>query len=390
MSNVKLFRSTDFGAPVLYGAVGSLIQVLDACLVNGYGEQTIFSLTHSEGTVTATTTLAHNLQPYSRQTIVGANETGYNGEFIITVIDAFTFSYSASGIIASPATGTITTKSVSAGWTKSFNGTNLAAYRQGSGRLHYLRIDDTSTTYARCVGYEIMTGISTGTGIFPTAPQVTGGLYWQKSASSDSTNARDWIIIADDKTLYMWCKYNTDTTYNSYSMHGFGEFNSYKSGDAYNTFLSANTSGSISYQYMYFMYLGTYVGAALSSSVFGFYAPRSYTQVGSSVPLVKIGDASKASQPAMGYGGLPYPHPVDGGLYMSPVGVAEGVGAASQAVLRGVMRGIWNPLHNVPLNQGDIFQGNGDLLGKTFLTLWGCGSQTSLAEAMIDISLTWE
>ena len=92
----------------------------------------------------------------------------------------------------------------------------------------------------------------------------------------------------------------------------------------------------------------------------------------------------------MGYGGLPYPHPVDGGLYMSPVGVAEGVGAASQAVLRGVMRGIWNPLHNVPLNQGDIFQGNGDLLGKTFLTLWGCGSQPTLAEAMIDISLTWE
>lgn len=37
---VRLYRSTDSSAPVLSGAVGTLIGVLDACLVNGYGSKT--------------------------------------------------------------------------------------------------------------------------------------------------------------------------------------------------------------------------------------------------------------------------------------------------------------------------------------------------------------
>lgn len=35
-----IYRSTDVGAPVLNGTVGSLITLLDACLVNGYGSKT--------------------------------------------------------------------------------------------------------------------------------------------------------------------------------------------------------------------------------------------------------------------------------------------------------------------------------------------------------------
>ena len=47
MSNVKFFRSSDYGAPQLYGNAGYLIGVLDACLVNGYGTQNILTMTHS-------------------------------------------------------------------------------------------------------------------------------------------------------------------------------------------------------------------------------------------------------------------------------------------------------------------------------------------------------
>jgi len=32
-----LYQSTDSGAPALSGQAGSLLEVLDACLVNGYG-----------------------------------------------------------------------------------------------------------------------------------------------------------------------------------------------------------------------------------------------------------------------------------------------------------------------------------------------------------------
>ena len=37
---VRVYSSTDASAPVLTGQVGSLIAVLDACLVNGYGTKT--------------------------------------------------------------------------------------------------------------------------------------------------------------------------------------------------------------------------------------------------------------------------------------------------------------------------------------------------------------
>jgi hypothetical protein len=34
---VRVYKSSDASAPVLTGAVGSLVALLDACLVNGYG-----------------------------------------------------------------------------------------------------------------------------------------------------------------------------------------------------------------------------------------------------------------------------------------------------------------------------------------------------------------
>jgi hypothetical protein len=391
MGNVKLYRSSDYGAPLLYGNAGYLLPVLDACLVNGYGQQNIYSLTHDNGTVTAVTSIAHGLQPYSRQTITGANESGYNGEFIISVLDAFSFYYTASGIAASPATGTITTKSAGAGWTSEFTSGSISVYRPGAGPRHYLRIDDTTTISARCIGYETMTGVSTGTGPFPTTAQQSGGLYWQKTNVADSTSDREWIIIADDRTMYMWVKFGTTLDYSWITMHGFGELYSYKSGDAYNTFISAN-SGASSYQYMLFSSIFSAANGVTSASVTGMYAPRSYTQAGSSCVLGKICDYSKS--PQLSFGGstitsLPYPHPVDGGLHMCTVGVVDGIGTGPQAVIRGRLRGIWNPLHPQPLNQGDIFVGNGSTNGKTFYTLTTCGAVTNTGCCMVDISLTW-
>lgn len=39
--------------------------------------------------------------------------------------------------------------------------------------------------------------------------------------------------MADDKTMYLWVRYTTGTDYSAFSMHGFGEFTSFKDGDLY-------------------------------------------------------------------------------------------------------------------------------------------------------------
>ena len=46
--------------------------------------------------------------------------------------------------------------------------------------------------------------------------------------------------------------------------------------------------------------------------------------------------------------------------------------------------------HSMPLNNFDIFNGNGDLSGKTFITLNGCPATSNLGQFMLDISLTWD
>lgn len=68
----------------------------------------IVSLTRSGSTVTATTTSDHSMATGQQITIAGANETEYNGTFIVTVISATTFEYTITGTPSSPATGTIT------------------------------------------------------------------------------------------------------------------------------------------------------------------------------------------------------------------------------------------------------------------------------------------
>lgn len=382
MGNVKVFRNTDYGAPVLYGNAGYMIPVLTACLVDGYGLNNVTSLTHSNGTVTVVTEQAHGLKDLSRQTISGANEAGYNGEFIIMYVDTNIFTYQASGITVDTATGTITTKSAGAGWTKPYTGSNLAVFRQGGGNQRYLRVDDTTTLTCRVVGYEAMTGVSTGTNAFPSAGQFSGGLYFQKSSTADITNARDWMLIGDDRAFYLWVNWNSDTApYGGAPFVHFGDFISYKSNDLYNTHIVANVSAAIAG--FRFCYLSTTIQTADT----GHYVCRSYTQVGTSMPCSRSADYSKGNAQAQmgGAPGLPYPHPVDGGLYMSPVFIGENQTTLAQSVVRGHLNGAWNPLHNRPLTHGDIFLGTGSLAGRYFIAVSG---QLN-AQVMIEVPLAW-
>ena len=67
----------------------------------------ISSLTRSGTTVTGTTTSNHNFASGLIITIAGADQSAYNGSFVITVTSATTFIYEITGSPATPATGTI-------------------------------------------------------------------------------------------------------------------------------------------------------------------------------------------------------------------------------------------------------------------------------------------
>jgi hypothetical protein len=69
-------------------------------------DRTVTSITRASTTATVTAT-AHGFTSGDQVNIRGAAQTDYNGDFIVTVTDANTFTYTVSGSPATPATGTI-------------------------------------------------------------------------------------------------------------------------------------------------------------------------------------------------------------------------------------------------------------------------------------------
>lgn len=69
-------------------------------------DKTVTSITRASTTATVTAT-AHGFTSGDQVNIRGADQTEYNGDFLVTVTDANTFTYTVTGSPATPATGTI-------------------------------------------------------------------------------------------------------------------------------------------------------------------------------------------------------------------------------------------------------------------------------------------
>jgi hypothetical protein len=376
-TNVKVFKSTDTGAPALTGQAGSLLALLDAVLLNGYNSGAI-TITRGGATATANRT-GHGFQNGDCILHAGADQPEYNGEFYIFNVTADTYDFTVSGSPATPATGTITAKRAPAGWTKPFSGANKAAYRQGGGNQFYLRVDDTGTTTARVVGYEDMSDVDTGTAAFPTNAQVSGGLYWNKSNSSDGT-ARPWIIVANERLAILHVNGTSSATATDAAIMLFGDFKSYKVADAFATLIIGGISSTVTSNNVMRI-----LSSAMTIPTAGHFVARSFTQIGGSLAITKHSDYVKSNNvTSMGGGGIAYPNGPDAGLYLAPLWITEVAGPH----LRGEIVGLWNPLHQTPLQHGDTFQGAAGtpLAGRTFLAL----NMYSANQAMVEVSNTWE
>jgi hypothetical protein len=327
---VRLYKSTDASAPVLYGAVGSLIGVLDAVLVNGYGTQT------------------------------------------------------------------------AAGWTKPYSGTNKAVYRMAtSGNTgFYLNVQDSAAgtggaKEARAWGYETASAQDTGSGQFPTTAQLANGVFIRKSATADSTNARAWWIVADTSCFYLFIESGDYAAPCPCTSFGFGDFYTYKSGDAYNcAIIGRSTENSASFVDTFGLLNN---GGGGSSVISGNYVARHWTQSGSAVQVGKCGTTfagalltsnmtgEQNTTPA-NYGLLTYPNGPDSSLVLSPIWLAH------NSAVRGYLKGVWAPCHSLPLNHGDTFSGSGSMTGKSFVAIsmrgFTGGSGTS-GQIMLETSDTW-
>lgn len=275
-TDIKFYVHTNTNAPQLQNAYGSMINVLDACLVNGFGSQAVATLTVSGTTATAAYTSAHNYLQYQVVKFANANQAEFNNEFrILTVPNANTITFQlAAAPSVTTATGTITCSLPSLGWLKPFSGTGKAAYRSSNTLLAsrpYLRVVDAldpayTSTYAKFakVGIvEDMTDIDTLVGIQAPydsanpnknwvgtgsgASVFNGWAKWYyarngeptasvSDAAAPATGNRAWVIVGNKDWFYI---FNSTVASNTDLLsYGFGSFESALSTDNANTFLS--------------------------------------------------------------------------------------------------------------------------------------------------------
>jgi len=109
---VQVYKGSDLNSPGLSGLAGSLVNLLNCCLVDGYGwsGMSITGITRSGSTATATVSTADGLKLATGMlvTVAGAVQTDYNGTFQITLATSTTFTYTVANSPTTPATGTIT------------------------------------------------------------------------------------------------------------------------------------------------------------------------------------------------------------------------------------------------------------------------------------------
>lgn len=383
--SVYVYRSTDADAPVLTGEVGTLVSLLDACLVNGYGSVAISSMTRSGSTVTVTTGTVHGLAAIGDEsptvTISGADQTDYNGRWKVTAVnssDEFEFDI---GVLepVTPATGSMTAKRSSAGWGKPYNGTHIGVYRAPAGNQHYLQAIDSGLSSARSArirGYVDMSAHDAGTEPFPTVAQVSTSHAVYKSSTTDST-ARPWVLVADDRLVYLFT--DAESTSGVIFGHAFGEIDAFNDTDAYHTIIigcDESTSTSTLDNTDFAACVTTLTTQSRH------HVARDYTNTGTSAAFGKMGGYLTGT--LMGSSGMSYPAPVDNGVYMEPIRVTE------TGTFRGVMPGLYAPMHNKPLSHLTAF---GDVLGLPGRTLLAIDlantAGSSGAQCLIDITGPW-
>jgi len=375
-TTVKTSFSTLTGAPTLTGQVGSLIGIFDAVLVNGINSVTVDSIVVSGGVATVTrsagiaNTVFGSTGSYvgSVFTISGATPAGLNGDkrAVVATITGTSFQFDATGITDQTATGTITIKHASLGWTKVYTATNVAIYQRTDANAtgSVMLVNDTTAKYGAVVMYEVssQSGLSSGIG-------VTNGTtaYWAKSSTADAT-ARPWFITGDGRGFFMsraWYAGDSGAQEHTY----FGDISPTKINDPYccivtgsNTDVTAlagitnnanpstaaddaslGTCDSAMYRgntYIQRSYTGTGLvqmirrtSALLNFSSQGYSSTPNYTTHysggihGGSVPAWFAGTYAAT---------IPCPNPADNGIFCTPYYILE----HNQPAIRGTIPGI--------------------------------------------------
>jgi hypothetical protein len=333
-SQFTLYSSNDAGSPTLTGQTGSLLSVLNACLVNGYGAKTAAGWSKPFNDVTASG---------AGTNVVGGFRQGSGSRLYLFVNDG---------------------------------GTNSTSVGKEASLTGWESLTNYSGSVVGTLPNNLTASVGGGTGQFPTPSQglTTGRVVARKSVTADST-ARIWFVAADASTFHLWI--STGDTAGTYYGVSFGDIFSMKgSSDSYRVLImgrnidNSAAAGASDVDYCDAQWI-TAGSSLITHAQPGHFMPRTFGGGGTSITAGKIGDTAK-NTPLAGNVATPFvgivqtPNGPDNSYYLSPIFVYE----SSTGTIRGRWRGVYNVCHPLTsFSDGQTFAGANDYAGKNFLII---------------------
>lgn len=245
-TSVKWFHSGMADAPVLSGQAGKLVELLDACLIDGFSTRTPDSVSVSAGVATVNISAGNPYEKHAVIAISGASNAALNAEWRIDSSASSSFTFLCPGV-ADGAVNSASIKRAGAGWGKPFSDTNLAVYRSQnveSPRM-YLSVLDTDARFARVRGYEDMAQASAGTNPFPLFSTHTEPNYTWPKSDQIGTQTKKWVVVADDRFFYYLPAFSLSYP-DYYDGLWFGDIVARMTADYYAVEISAHQTSSVS------------------------------------------------------------------------------------------------------------------------------------------------
>jgi hypothetical protein len=319
-SQLIAFSSSDVGGPgLLTGQAGSLLSILDACLVTTYAGHVISPAW---------------TKPFANSGNIGCYKQGAGAGLSLLIND---------------------------------NGPNgTSTYRE-----------------AWAVGWESIAGIAapvgSGSGQFPTPAQLltTGHVVWRKSETADAT-VRAWKLFADSSTFYLFTSIGNGSF--TYAAGMFGDvFSMNGATDLYRCLIigrsAENTASYGNASFGSFNYL-------LTANP-GHFMARTWAGSGGSVTICKQGDSNKgwATAPLEMNGAVQTPNGPDNSYYLAPIWISEPSAGIVRGRLRGIYQ-VCHPIAGFSDGQvfsgGGDYAGKTFQIVKTFCSdASGAGYATS-------------
>jgi len=234
-TSVKYFSSDMSGAPTATNAIGSLIGILDACLVNGFCVRTPDSVVIADGVATVSIGAGNPYPEHSVILVSGASNPALNGEWKVATSAASSLTFLCPGITNGAISG-VSLKLAPADWSVPFSETNKRVYqsKDPDSTQCFFRFDNTVNP---CIhrGYTHMSNIDSGADEFPPAAQQATSIWHTSSTSTP----RSWQLIADGSFFY-FSVFVTGVAASSNLLYLCGDINRFIPNDKY----AAITAGS--------------------------------------------------------------------------------------------------------------------------------------------------